>query len=56
VFGKVVQGMDVVDKIKGVATGMAPLTMRHPVTGEKIQQPAENVPTENVVIQSATAE
>lgn len=56
VFGKVIEGMDVVDKIKGVATGMAPLIMKHPVTGEKIKQSAEDVPTENVVIKSATAE
>jgi peptidyl-prolyl cis-trans isomerase A (cyclophilin A) len=56
VFGKVVEGMDVVDKIKGVSTGMATLTMRHPASGEKMQAPAENVPKENVVITSATAE
>lgn len=56
VFGKVVEGMDVVDKIKGVATGMSPLTMKHPVTGENVTQPAENVPVEKVVILSASAE
>ncbi len=56
VFGKVVEGMDVVEKIKAVETGTATLTMRHPATGEKIEAPSENVPSENVVIKSATAE
>lgn len=52
VFGKVVKGMDVVEKIKAVATGTKPLTMIHPTTGEKITQDSENVPTENVIIES----
>lgn len=56
VFGKVVEGMDVVDKIKGVATHAAPLMMKHPATGETVQAPAGDVPTENIVIESATAE
>ena len=34
VFGKVIEGMDVVDKIKAVATRTSPLAMRHPGTGE----------------------
>ena len=54
VFGKVVQGMEVVDKIKAVNTAERPLTMIHPVTKEKITQPAGDVPTENVVIESIT--
>lgn len=54
VFGKVVEGMEVVDKIKAVATGTRPLTMIHPGTGEKITQPSPDVPTENVVIESIT--
>lgn len=54
VFGKVVKGMDVVEKIKAVATGIKPLTMIHPVSGEKIKQGAENVPNETVVIESIT--
>ncbi len=41
VFGKVVSGMDVVDKIKGVPTGN--------------RGPHQNVPATPVVIQSATA-
>ena len=53
VFGKVTKGMDVVDKIKAVATGSAPLTMLHPVTGEKMTMPAENVPNNAVTIESA---
>ncbi len=55
VFGKVVEGMDVVDKIKNSATGVKPLTMKHP-SGQEIVQPQPNVPTKNVVIQSATIE
>lgn len=56
VFGKVIEGQDVVDKIKAVTTGSSTLTMRHPVTGEKIEAPSQDVPEENVVIISATAE
>ncbi len=56
VFGKVIEGMDVVDKIKAMPTGTRPLTMRHPMTGAKMEAPSTDVPTENVVITSATAE
>ena len=56
VFGKVVEGMDVVDKIKSTATGTSILTMRHPASGNKIQMPATDVPKQAVVIQSASAE
>jgi len=56
VFGKVVEGMDVVDKIKAVPTGNANITMRHPVSGEKMEAPSQDVPTEPVVIESAKAE
>jgi len=56
VFGKVVEGMEVVNKIKGISTTTATLTMRHPSTGEKIGAPAGDVPTENMVIESAKAE
>ncbi len=55
VFGKVVKGMDVVDKIKGVATGVKPLLMRGP-GGMTQEAPQPNVPNENVVIESVTAE
>lgn len=54
VFGKVVEGMDVVDQIKKAPTGISKISMLHPATGEKLEMPAENVPTENVVITSAT--
>lgn len=56
VFGKVVEGMTVVDKIRAVPTGTAPLNMKHPTTGEEIQMPSQDVPQERVVILSATAE
>jgi peptidyl-prolyl cis-trans isomerase A (cyclophilin A) len=56
VFGKVVQGMEVVDKIKAVPTGTARLSMLHPQTGEKLTMPSRDVPKEAVVIVSATAE
>jgi hypothetical protein len=46
--------MEVVEKIKAVATGMRPLTMIHPGTGDKITQPSRDVPTENVVIESVS--
>jgi peptidyl-prolyl cis-trans isomerase A (cyclophilin A) len=54
VFGKVVEGMDVVDAIKGVETGTKQITMMHPATGAKIRQPADDVPLEPVVIEHAT--
>lgn len=54
VFGKVVEGMDVVDKIKAVPTSTQPLTMIHPRSGEKITSESEDVPNENVVIESIT--
>ena len=54
VFGKVVEGMEVVDKIKAVKTGVSKLTMLHPMTGEKLEMPSQDVPAENVVIVSAT--
>lgn len=54
VFGKVVEGMDVVDKIKGAATATSNITMLHPATGEKLEMPAENVPTKPMVIESAS--
>lgn len=54
VFGKVIEGMDVVDQIKAVPTATSNLTMLNPVTGAKIEAPNENVPTRHIVIQSAT--
>lgn len=55
VFGKVVEGMAVVEKIKSVSTTDKPLVMQGP-GGEKAKIPSQNVPEENVVILSATAE
>jgi peptidyl-prolyl cis-trans isomerase A (cyclophilin A) len=54
VFGKVVEGMDVVDRIKAAATDTTMLEMRHPATGEKVQAPAGDVPKEHIIIQSAS--
>jgi peptidyl-prolyl cis-trans isomerase A (cyclophilin A) len=56
VFGKVIEGMDVVDKIKAVATGVSPITMLHPLTGEKMEMSPQDVPKKNVVITSASVE
>lgn len=54
VFGKVVKGMDVVDQIKAVETGVKPLVMTGP-GGEKITAPSQDVPVADVIIESATA-
>jgi cyclophilin family peptidyl-prolyl cis-trans isomerase len=56
VFGSVVEGMDVVDKIKSTSTGNGKMKMLHPATGEAIEVPAENVPNAAVTIVSATLE
>ena len=56
VFGKVISGMEVVDKIRAVATGQKELTMRNPASGEKMTMPSGDVPLANVVIESITAE
>ena len=53
-FGKVIEGMDVVNLIKAVPTGTSNLAMLHPATGQKMEMPSPNVPKENVVIVSAT--
>jgi peptidyl-prolyl cis-trans isomerase A (cyclophilin A) len=53
VFGKVVEGMDVVDTIKSVPTGQATLYSLHPVSGELMPRASPNVPTEPVVITAA---
>jgi len=47
VFGKVIDGMDVVDKIKSVKTGTKPFTAKN---GQKTTFP--NAPEEDVVIKS----
>lgn len=52
VFGKVVEGMDVVDRIRAVETGRMPLTSRLP-NGQQMTRPAPNVPVKPVVIEWA---
>jgi peptidyl-prolyl cis-trans isomerase A (cyclophilin A) len=49
-FGKVTSGMEIVDKIKAVATTSKQLTQL--VQGQEIKVPADDVPVENVVIKS----
>jgi len=51
VFGKVVSGMDVVDKIAAVTTGEKPLSVGP--DGVHGPQPMDDVPQENVVVTSA---
>ena len=54
VFGKVIDGMDIVDKIKGVKTGVGKLTMK--VRGKDQEVPSRDVPNEDVVIKSIRRE
>lgn len=56
VFGKVVEGMGVVNQIKEVETGSGTITMLHPQTGEKMELPAGNIPQEPVLIKSITVQ
>jgi len=56
VFGKVIEGMDVVEKIKAVETTSKNLSMLHPHTGQPMEQPAGDVPTESIIIESAVIE
>lgn len=56
VFGKVVEGMDVVDKIKVVPTGVSELTALHPETGKTISSRSRDVPQKPVIIEKATIE
>jgi cyclophilin family peptidyl-prolyl cis-trans isomerase len=51
VFGKVVEGMDVVDKIRAVKTGDQPLEVKT-LAGTKVMAPKDDVPLDNVVIKS----
>jgi peptidyl-prolyl cis-trans isomerase A (cyclophilin A) len=50
VFGEVVEGLDVVDKIADVATGTKVLHAR--MGGQTMERAMKDVPNENVVIKS----
>jgi cyclophilin family peptidyl-prolyl cis-trans isomerase len=54
VFGKVIEGLDIVDEIKGVKTGTGKLTMK--VRGKDQEVPSRDVPNEDVVIKSVRRE
>ena len=54
VFGRVTEGMDVVDKIRGVDTGVKRLKARGP-GGDLRETTMQDVPFQNVIIQKATA-
>ena len=56
VFGSVVEGLEVIDKIKSTPTGIGKMKMLHPATGEAIEMPAQDVPNAAVTIISATLE
>lgn len=56
VFGKVIEGMDVVDQIKAVGTGTSTLSMLHPMTGQRIEAPASDVPRTAVIILEASVD
>lgn len=53
VFGRVIKGIDVVDKIKAADTGVRNLKSRTP-SGQLIAVPMRDVPTEDIVIESIT--
>lgn len=53
VFGKVVKGMDVVDKIRQEKTGLKVLKARHP-SGQLIESRMQDVPVKDVVIKKAS--
>lgn len=53
VFGMVVEGMDVVDKIKSMDTGVKRLKARHP-SGQLLERPMSDVPLQNAVIKKAS--
>lgn len=52
VFGKVVEGMDVVEKIEQAVTTQRPLVMLHPETGQRMSNMSPDVPSENIVVES----
>ncbi len=56
VFGKVIEGMDVVNQIKAVKTGVKELVNLDSRSGEFVAQPSRDVPLEPVIIVTATLE
>jgi len=55
VFGKVIDGLDVVDKIKAVRTGTVPIEAES-LGGSKQMAPSPNVPVQDVVVKSVRRE
>lgn len=53
VFGKVVEGMEIIDKIRAVETGNKVLKARHPVSGDLVPQNMSDVPLKQVVVKTA---
>jgi peptidyl-prolyl cis-trans isomerase A (cyclophilin A) len=56
VFGQVIGGMDVVDQIKAVKTGVGELLNLNPRSGELVPGISRDVPLEPVIIEAATLE
>ncbi|WP_411828210.1 peptidylprolyl isomerase [Luteolibacter sp. AS25] len=56
VFGKVVEGMDVVNKIKSVKTGEGQIGMLNPSNGQVFKTVTGDVPQKPIVIESASVE
>ena len=56
VFGKVIAGMDVVNQIKAVKTGVKELGNLDPRSGQLVPSPSRDVPLEPIIIETATLE
>jgi len=56
VFGKVIEGMKVVNEIKAVNTAVKELVNLDPRSGKLVPSPSKDVPVDMVIIESATLE